>query len=249
MTRTISPNRRGLASSRERFDARARTVRLRSWRTWLACLLAMACAVGVGWAVWFSSLLAVRHVDVEGVGTAEAAAVRALVVGATGTPLARVDTDSLARAVRARKSVAEATVNRSWPGTLHVRIVPRTPALVLQNPNGQLEVVDATGVAYATTPSRLAGVPLVAATSADGVTADALSAALSVVRALPSALGRTVRDITVSSANLVTFTTGDTQVVWGGSEQAELKVRIIDTLLRGKPTVIDVSAPQTPVSH
>lgn len=247
--RTVASGRRGLASSQERFGARARGVRRRPWRRWLGGLACLALTVAAGWALWYSSLLTVRSVEVDGVGAADAAAVRAIAAGSTGTQLARVDTGALERAVRARRSVADASVERSWPSTLAVHVVPRRPALVLQNPNGQLEVVDARGVAYATTTSRIAGVPLVSATSNAAVTADALTAALSVVRALPPTLGHSVRDITVSSASLVTFTTDHTQVVWGGSEQAPLKVRIISALLRQKPRLIDVSAPRTPVSR
>lgn len=208
-------------------------------------LLALA-----AWAVWFSPWFVARDVTVEGVTGSEAAAVRAAVAGRLGTPLVLVDLDAAAADVaRARRPLAEARVERSWPGTLLVRVVPRRPALVLRNPKGQLEVVDAGGLSYATVATRPAGVPLVTATGSAGMTPDALRAALGVVRVLPAGLARTVTSVTVSSADLVSFTTGTTTVRWGGAGEEERKLELVQALLRRHPREIDVSAPDTPVTR
>ena len=53
----------------------------------------------------------------------------------------------------------------------------------------------------------------------------------------------------VSSANLVTFTLGKRTVVWGGGEESVRKVAILEALLPTKAKVIDVSAPDTPVTR
>lgn len=249
MTR-VAERQTGVRSSRARFERRARTARRRLWRAWALGLLLAALSAALVWVVAFSSVLAVTGVRVDGVSGDEAVAVRGIADDALGTPLARVDLSAIERRVSERKAIAEVTVERSWPRTLVVHAAPRTPAIVLKNPDGQLEVVDAAGVAYGTVGDRPAGVPLVNASTAAGVTPDALSAALSVVRSLPPELAHSVSDITVSSANLVTFSHGRTEVVWGGADQAQLKVRILQALLRTKPlpTLIDVSAPETPVS-
>ena len=55
--------------------------------------------------------------------------------------------------------------------------------------------------------------------------------------------------IKVSSANLITFTLGSRTVVWGGGEDSARKVAILTALLRTKAKVIDVSAPDTPVTR
>jgi cell division protein FtsQ len=240
--------RRGSRSSQARFQDRARQVRRRALRRVVLAVLAVGLAVLVGWTVWSSSLLAVSSVVVTGLPVDEASAVRALATDQIGIPLARVDTGAVGRRVLTRTAVAEATVVRSWPRTLTIKAAPRTAALVLQNPQGQLEVVDSGGVRFGVVTSRPSGVPLVTAASASGVTPGALKAALGVIGALPPELARTVSDIQVSGANLVTFTVGRTDVVWGGAGQESLKVRIVTTLLKTRPTLIDVSAPQTPVS-
>ena len=46
----------------------------------------------------------------------------------------------------------------------------------------------------------------------------------------------------------MTFRIGTVDVVWGDAEQPERKARLIEILLREKPKVIDVSAPETPVT-
>ena len=69
------------------------------------------------------------------------------------------------------------------------------------------------------------------------------------VRVLPPGLQRQVAKVTVSSANLVTLRIGHTDVVWGGIDQPERKLAIMTALLKGRPMVIDVSAPDTPVTR
>lgn len=243
-------DRRRVSPSQARFAERARARRRRVWRVILVCLLVAGLVTGGAWLVGFSSVLTVTHVRVEGVSGPEATALSDIGKGWIGTPLARVDTGSVARQARSQRAIAEASASRSWPHTLVIRAVHRTPALILQNPNGQLEVVDASGMGYEEVTSAPAGVPLVRATGIAEVDDDALQAALSLVRALPPALNDDVSDITVSPGDEVSFKRGSTQVVWGDAGDPELKVRIIAALLKAKPTphLIDVSAPETPVS-
>jgi cell division protein FtsQ len=175
--------------------------------------------------------------------------VEALVNVDKGTPLARVDLGAVEERVRTRRTIAEVAVQRDWPSTLRVRTVPRQPALVLKNPQGQLEVVDSTGVSYETVTKAPAGVPVVKAASRKGTTREALEAALSVIHTLPVDLAKQVTAIQVSTANLVSFTLDGVKVVWGGAEQADRKLEILRALLNTDPEVIDVSAPDTPVTR
>jgi hypothetical protein len=105
-------------------------------------------------------------VEVSGATGAEAAAVAELVDVPIGTPLARVDTEAVAARVRERITDAEVSVRRAWPSTLAVDIVLRTPAIVVKNPQGQLEVVDAEGVAFGVVKAAPKGVPVVTAVGA-----------------------------------------------------------------------------------
>lgn len=240
---------RGRAQEHPRFQARALKRRRRPWLRVLWTLLALALVAGLGWLAFWSPVLAVRSVEVTGVTGADRAAVSGLVRVPTGTPLARVDVEAVEERVRSRRTIAEVSVERGWPSTLRVRAVPRQPALVLKNPQGQLEVVDATGLAYDRVSKPPAGIPVVTAASSKGTTREALEAALSMVHTLPPDLAGQVSAIEVSTANLVTFTLGGVEVVWGGADAADRKLAILRALLPTKPDVIDVSAPETPVTR
>ena len=133
--------------------------------------------------------------------------------------------------------------------TLVIHASPRQPFLVVKNPQGQLQVVDETGVAYAQVSTAPRGVPTVHAASSAALSRDALAAAVSVVKVLPAATQKRVTNVTVSSANLVTLRIGRTSVVWGGVDEPERKLAIMTALLKGNPKLIDVSAPSTPVTR
>ena len=219
------------------------------WRRAFAVLVAVTVVAVLVWVLGWSSILGVSKVEVSGATGAEASAVAELVDVPIGTPLARVDTDAAAARVRERITVAEVSVRRAWPSTLAVDIVLRTPAIVVRNPQGQLEVVDAEGVSFGVVKAAPKGVPVVKAVGAKGATREALQSALALLNALPSDLSSQVSGITVSSANLVTFTLGKRTVVWGSGADSERKVAILTALLPTKAKVIDVSAPETPVTR
>lgn len=240
---------RRFAAADPRFRDRALQRRRRPWRRLLWTTGTLLVVAAVGWLMFWSPVLAVRSVQVSGVTGADRSAVAALVGVEEGTPLARVDLDAVEQRVRTRRILAEVSVERGWPSTLVVRTVPRQPALVLKNPQGQLEVVDSTGVSYDTVTVPPPGIPVVTAASTKGTTKEALEAALSVVGTFPPTLADQVSAIEVSTANLVSFTLGGVEVVWGGADEAERKLRIVQALLPTKPAVIDVSAPDTPVTR
>ena len=91
---------------------------------------------------------------------------------------------------------------------------------------------------------------MVTATGAEGTTREALQSSLALLeRPAAPTWPAQVSGIKVSSANLVTFTLGTRTVVWGGGEDSARKVAILTALLPTKAKVIDVSAPDTPVTR
>ena len=247
--RTEYPSGAAASSSAVRFRERELPNRRRPGRRAFAVLVAVTVVAVLVWVLGWSSILGVSKVEVSGATGAEASAVAELVDVPIGTPLARVDTDAAAGRVRERITVAEVSVRRAWPSTLAVDIVLRTPAIVVRNPQGQLEVADAEGVSFGVVKAAPKGVPVVKAVGAKGATREALQSALALLNALPSDLSSQVSGITVSSANLVTFTLGKRTVVWGSGADSERKVAILTALLPTKAKVIDVSAPETPVTR
>lgn len=236
----------GLASSRVRFAARATEVRRRPWllAAWGAGVVALV--AGVVWLVWFSPVLAARSVRVEGVPASAVADITRRADVPLGQPMARVDTGAIARRVIASATLAEVTVSRSWPSTILVSASPRVPVLAVKNPQGEVQVVDGEGVAYATVPAAPRGVPEIS-TSITPPSRAALRAGISVLDALTPGLRKQVTDVRVTGASSVSLKLGRTTVVWGGAADPELKVKVIAVLMRQKPTTIDVSTPRTPV--
>ena len=240
----------GVSSSANRFRERALSNRRRPWRRALLLVLAAATAVPARVGRGLEHLARGRrgrgHRRHRCGGRRPSPR---LVDVPLGTPLARVDTEAVGARVRERVTVAEVSVRRSWPGTLTVEVVPRSAALVVRNPQGRLEVVDAEGITFGTVRAVPKGIPVVTATGAEGTTREALQSSLALLEALPAELAGKVSGIKVSSANLVTFTLGSRTVVWGGGEDSARKATILTALLRTKAKVIDVSAPDTPVTR
>ena len=239
----------GVSSSANRFRERALSNRRRPWRRALLVVVVATTVALLAWTVGWSPWLGVDRVEVTGVTGPEADAVARLVEVPVGTPLARVDTEAVGARVRERVTVAEVSVRRSWPGTLVVEVVPRSAALVVRDPQGRLEVVDPEGISFGTVRAVPKGVPVVTATGAEGTTKEALLSSLALLDALPAHLAGKVSGIKVSSANLITFTLGPRSVVWGSGEDSARKVAILSALLKTKAKVIDVSAPDPPVTR
>lgn len=238
----------GLSSSSRRFAARAARARRRPWLL-LASILVGALAVGgIVWAVGFSHLLDVRTVTVTGATESERDAIAEAAAVPMERPLIRVDTGGIAERIRtARKPVKTVTVTRQYPHTIAITVTLRTPALVLKDPEAHLEVVDEEGIAFATVPEPLPGIPVVTGLGAASGP-QALQAPLAALKAFPPARRAQIGDMTVSSAGMVTFTLDKTSIVWGMSGDEAKKLATVELLLaqQPRPSRIDVSAPDAP---
>ena len=249
--RRAAPARRslGLRSSRDRFAARAARVRRRPWRlaAWFTVVLALL-AGGV-WLVGYSPVLVAKSVSVDGVPPGAVSGVVARAAVPMGTPLVKVNTAAIARRVVATPELAEVTVSRSWPNTITISVTPRVPVLAVKDPQGQVQVVDSQGVAYAKVTEPPRGVPLIDTVESPS-SLESLRAAMAVLGALSPAQRDQVSNVTVLGPNMVTLKLGAVTVVWGGASEPQLKVKVMTTLLRQQGVgTIDVSAPRTPVTR
>lgn len=114
----------------------------------LVALLLAAC----GWLVFFSSVLDVRTVSVQGLKADKLTVdqVREAIGPVQHGPLARVDLDAVRRRVQAIPRVAKVEVWRGWPHTLRVKVTERQPVAAVRGADGQFTQVDAGGVSFAT---------------------------------------------------------------------------------------------------
>ena len=195
----------------------------------------------------FSPVLVTRSVKVEGVPSGEVSTIVERAAVRMGTPLAKVDTRLISRRVSVSAALAQVTVSRSYPSTILIKVTLRVPVLAVKNPQGQVQVVDSQGVAYAIVSAAPKGVPLID-TVENPSSMESLRAAMTVLRALSPSQRAQVTNVTVVGPNMVTLKLGAVTVVWGGASEPELKVKVMTALLRQKDVrTVDVSAPRTPV--
>ena len=206
-------------------------------------LLLLVPLVAVGWVLLASSWLAVDRVVVTGLGRLSQEQVRAAVDVLPGTPLARVDTGDVAADVRELPPVASVEVERSWPGTLRVAVRERAVAAGVQR-DGEIVLVDASGVGFATEPSLPPGVVRLEVEDA-GPGDPTTRAALDVVGALPDELRRRVLAVSADDpASVVLRLDGEQRVVWGAPGATSTKATAALALLKTPGSVVDVSTPE-----
>jgi cell division septal protein FtsQ len=235
------------ATSGRRF---ARRVWARRWsrlRTLAVLGLALALLGAAGWIVLESSLLSVRSVQVTGASRLTPAEVLAVADVAPTTPLARVDTDAVARRVAALDAVRSVSVSRQWPRSVRIVVHERVPAAVQRQGTSYL-LVDGTGVAFDTVRKRPKGLPLVTAPAAEGE--PAFRAALAVLTSVPASVRSQLVEVRAASPDQVTLrlTRGRT-VVWGSTERGDRKAAVLTALMSRRAAVYDVSAPDSPTTR
>ena len=234
----------------EREEVRRFTIRTRRRRVaWLAAagtLIVLVLAVlGIG----LSPALNLRTIDVVGVRTLNAHAVEQSLSGHKGTPLMLLDTNEISRQLAEFPRIRSYSLEVIPPHTLVVHIVERDPVGVIQQQN-VFTVVDAANVALSSSKTRPAGYPLI---TVSGVTpgrapSSGFSAVISVLDALPDTVRSQVDTISATTKDNVTLTLrgSGASVVWGSSEQSDVKAAVLADLLASQPgkKIYDVSSPQ-----
>jgi cell division protein FtsQ len=212
-------------------------------------VVALALVAGGVWLVEFSPVLVTRSVRVEGVPRDQVSKIVARAAVPMGRPLAKADTEAIARRVIATAVLAKVTVSRSYPSTIVISASPRVPVLAVQNSQGQVQVVDAQGVAYATVTKAPKGVPLIN-TLENPSSTTSMRAALTVLKSLSPKQRARVSKVSVLGPNMVMLKMSGVSVIWGDGSEPQLKVKVMTVLLR-QPGVetIDVSAPRSPVTR
>lgn len=227
--------------SRRRFARRQWARRWLSWRPVLAVLLVIALVVGGTWLVFFSSVLAVQVVEVEGARTLGEAEVRAVAGVPDGEPLARVDLDAIEARVEALAVVRSAEVTRLWPDGVRISLEERVAIAVVEI-GGRIRGMDADGVVfrdYAKAPPALPRVRTAAETGND-----ALQEAAQVVAALPADISSRVDYVSVATIDQIELVLRDGRTVtWGSAEDSDQKAAVLVRLLEQPAQHYDVSVP------
>lgn len=212
-------------------------------------LVAVAVAVVVvgAFAVTRSPALDVDQVAVAGATHSGAAAVREASGIALGRPMISLSTDAAVERVEALPWVDHATVQRSWPGTIRIRVVERVPVAIVGTGSDAV-IVDADGRALGAADAEdlpaVGGDPVAVGERLDGPN----RAVVAVLGGLPPALRAEVASGHATDAGVSLTLTDDVHVRWGDRSQPTAKADALAVLLeqadRSTIDVIDVSVPR-----
>lgn len=232
--------------SARRFMARARRRRLRAALPW-AIAAGVALVLGsLAWVVYGTPVLGVRQVEVVGTQFLTPPQVEEAAAVPMREPLARLDLEAVRARVRGLPAVDRVTVKRSWPSTLVVEVVERTPVAAVPGAAGKLTLVDASGVPYREVAEQPAGLPLLR-TSTPGPSDVNTRSALTVLGALSSDLREQLVAVSAAApAQIKLQLTKNRVVLWGDDTESALKSQVATVLLKKADKQIDVSAPSVP---
>lgn len=232
--------------SRRRFARRQWLRRWLVWRYVIASVLLVVVTIGGLWLVFFSSVLTVKHVDVEGESQLTQERVLAAADVPIGAHLAELDLSSIRNRVAGLAAVKRVDVSRDWPDGVLIRITERHEVAVVDI-GGEYQAMDSDGVLFKTYPRPPAALPRVVAGASIG--SEALAEAARVISSLPSGLAARVDHVGVRGVDQVTLSlrSGAT-VIWGSDAQSSVKAQVLAQLLSQPARVYDVSVPGQPVT-
>ncbi|MBF6485808.1 FtsQ-type POTRA domain-containing protein [Nocardia otitidiscaviarum] len=198
-------------------------------------------ALALGLVAYFSPLLAVRTVRVDGLSVVTEAQVLDALDMPAGRSMLRIDTTELAQRVARLPKVHSVRVQRVFPSSVRVTVVERTPVLFFEAPDGA-HLIDSESVEFAIEPAPI-GVPKLV-TETPGGNDPATRAAVTVINAVPVSLRLEVGEIVARSVSDIQLELRDgRRVLWGGAGDSERKAAVVIPLLTRDGEVFDISSP------
>jgi len=217
----------------------------------LAAAGAVVLALVLVWVIVFSPVFGVRSVQVKGARSVSVARIRAAADVAHGTPLVRLDTAAVTRRVERIPQIASAQVSTSFPSTVTITVVERSPVGWIRSGSPAV-LVDADGVQYRTVAEAPAGLPRFVVPA--GADARKTAAALGrVADALTPPLRKVVTSIQALDPSSITLTVtssaGAVVVRWGSAAGSATKARVLPALLARHPGLVDLTDPDRPYTR
>lgn len=237
---------RAALRSRRRFARRQWRRRWLAWRYLVVVVVVAALAAAMIYTVWYSSLLAVKGVQISGTRTLTVQRVRSVAQVPVGKPLIGVDLDAIHRRVAALAPVASVDVTRRWPDEISIRVVERVPVAVV-NIGGHLHGLDKDGVVFLASNQVPRGLPEIDTPA--GTSQSALREAASVVASLDPGVARLVDHVNVQTVDQISLALkGGRTVIWGSAADSATKAQVLKALLKQSAKTYDVSVPGQPTT-
>ena len=236
--------------AQRRFGARRRPGSRRWVTRGLIAAVVLSAVLITGWFALNSSLFALHYVTVEGTSRLTPTDVLNAANLQEGASLVRLDPGAVARRVEALAPVATVQVRRHWPHGLVIHVVERRPVGVVVS-GGRAELLDAAGVAFASTASAPPGLVTVRiAQPVPGSGEPVARAAMRVLTELPASVRPHVTKVTARSVDAVTVRLSDgRRIVWGSAADGGTKSAVLRTLMHRSARVYDVSTPTVAVTR
>lgn len=232
------------ARTRKRFARRQWARRWLAWRVVVAVLLLVAAVAGTVWLVFFSTVLDVEGVEVEGNAMLSDDRLRQAAAVPTGEPLALADLDAIRARVESLPAVKSVDVSRQWPHSVLLDVTERQAVAVIEV-DGRMRGMDESGVVFRTYSARPPGLPRIKV--AADTRGEAMAEGAAVVRSLPDDVARRVDFVELRTVDQISLELRDGRtVVWGSAEQSEAKARVLGPLLGIEGKRYDVSVPGQP---
>jgi cell division protein FtsQ len=208
-------------------------------------LLSVLTVLTLLYLVFFTSLLGVRSVEVEGARTVPTDQILAAAQVPDRQPMMLVDTDGVAERVMKLPGVESVDVSRSWPSTIEISLTERTPAGYFSK-DGAVHLVDSSGLDYKQVqnkPEKLPELALPNVAPDDPVT----KSVMAVLAALPQGLKDQLATIRAQTPGGVELTLTNGKIVrWGSAADSDRKMRVLTVLLSRDGKVYDVASPDLP---
>ena len=231
--------------ARKRFVRRQWARRWLAWRRVLVGVLLLGLVAGSVWLVFFSSVLSVQGVRVEGAGVVDPRDVRRVADVPTGSPLATADLDAITQRVLGLPAVKSVDVSRAWPDRIRIDVTERQAVAVVDQ-GGTLRGLDDQGVMFRRYPSRPKSLPVIR--MAGSPRADALAEAAEVAGSLPPEIAAKVDYVEVRTVDTISLRLRSGRTVrWGSATDSTAKARVLTVLLGQKAATYDVSVPGKPI--
>lgn len=232
--------------SRKRFARRQWRRRWLAWRYVVVLVLLVALAAGAVYALRFSSLLAVKGVQISGTQTLTTSRVRAIARVPMGKPLIGVDVGAIQHRVAALAPVASVDVTRKWPDEIAIAITERTPVAVVSI-GGHKHALDRSGVVFLAGSQVPSGLPEIE--TPEGTSQSALREAASVVSSLDPDVAKLVDHVEVKTVDQISLALrGGRTVIWGSAADSATKAQVLKALLQQHAKTYDVSVPGQPTT-
>ena len=205
------------------------------------------------WILFFSPLLRLNPQKVEITGVEDGSLIKVTQVQEVvekhkGDSLLLISHSGLKADLEKLPEVQKAQLKASLRGNLKIALQSEVPAFCLVNGN-ECKAISRSGQTLDLPPTILDTLPHLGPLPADVEKEAAVEAARQVVADLGDLHGK-VRTIEISSGYQIAFTLDDSRrVIWGRSDEGQLKAQILRVLLGENKQLIDVSIPASPVTQ